>query len=196
MTGMPKAGAIENLLGDRVGDDSAGASGGDIGDRVADGGERRFRAGLVRLAGLRRRDVASANNGQSAGERGDRLFRGDVGEIDVQSEDLCAPCDEVAVAEQVECRELQFIAAQPCLDGDVGPDACGFAQGQRERLYHGVSDIRSSRLCGLPAGTISTSPHISGQTSCRGFLSSSANRWWLAFLRTAPPFTRSAWSLP
>ena len=48
MAGMPEAGAVEHALGDRIGDDGAGASGGDVGDRLADRGERRLRAAVDR----------------------------------------------------------------------------------------------------------------------------------------------------
>ena len=50
-----------------------------------------------------------------------------VGEPDVQPERFRPVTQQVAIAEQVEWRELQFSSAQPRLDGDVGPDTRRFA---------------------------------------------------------------------
>ena len=50
MAGMPKSGAVEHALGDRIGDDRAGPSGDDIADRLADRGDGRVRAGVIGLA--------------------------------------------------------------------------------------------------------------------------------------------------
>ena len=60
--------------------------------------------------------------------------------------------------------------------------------------YHSRG-IRSSRPCGLPAGTLSTWPRISRKTSCREFPSFPACRRWSACGRTAPPSPCPVWSL-
>ena len=127
MTGMPESGAVENALGDRIGDDRAGPPGDDVGDRLADRGKSCVRAGMVRLARPRRCRMAGCHDRQCVGESAECIFGANVGELDVKSESLRPVAEEVAVAKQVEWRELQLIAAQPRLDGDIGPDTRGLA---------------------------------------------------------------------
>jgi len=62
---------------------------------------------------------------------------------------------------------------------------------RRGRIRH---DIRSSRLRGLPAGTISTLPRIFRNTSFPGFLSFSVYRRWSGPFRTTQPSPRPALS--
>ena len=65
VAGMAEAGAVEHALGDRVGDDGAGAAGRDVVDRAADRGDGGGGAGGVRLAGLRRRGRPVATTGSA-----------------------------------------------------------------------------------------------------------------------------------
>ena len=65
--------------------------------------------------------------GSASRERSRRVLGANVGKLDVEPERLGPVREEVAIAEQIECRELQLIPAQPRLDGDIGPDARGFA---------------------------------------------------------------------
>ena len=115
MAGMPESGAVEHALGNRIGDDRAGPSGDDIADRLADRGDGGVRAGVVGLAGPRRGRMAGGHDRQCVGERSERILGADVGELDLKSESLRPVAEEVAVAEQVECRELQLMrgAATP-----------------------------------------------------------------------------------
>ncbi len=78
-------------------------------------------------SGLRGRGVAGGHDRQSVGERSGCVLGANVGDLDVEPESLRPVAEEVAIAEQVECRELQLISAQPRLDGDIGPDTRGFA---------------------------------------------------------------------
>ena len=66
MTGMAKSGTVENALGDRIGDDRARPSGCHIGYRLANGGDRGIRAGVIGLAGLRRRRWPVATTGNAS----------------------------------------------------------------------------------------------------------------------------------
>ena len=80
--------------------------------------------------------MAGCHDRQRVGERTECLFGANVGELDLKSESLGSVTDEFAVAEQVEWGELQLIAAQPRLDGDIGPDTRGLAGCQREGPGH------------------------------------------------------------
>ena len=66
VAGMAEACAVKHVLGDRIGDDGAGLAGGDVADRKADGGQRSFRAGLVRHPGLGGCRLAGRNHRQRA----------------------------------------------------------------------------------------------------------------------------------
>ena len=91
---------------------------------------------LFGMAGQRGRGAAGRHDRQRMRERGGGVLGLDIGELDVEAERLGAVIEQIAIAEQVEWRKFKLIAAQPGLDGDVGPDACRFAQCQRERLCH------------------------------------------------------------
>ena len=64
VAGMAEAGAVEHALGDRIGDDGAGAPGADVVDRMADGGERGAGAGCVGLSGAGGGYFAGCDHGQ------------------------------------------------------------------------------------------------------------------------------------
>ena len=100
---------------------------GDVGDRLTDRGQRRLRAAVIGLARPRRCGMAGGHDRQCVGECSGRILGPDVGERHVESERLGAVTEVVAIAEQIECGKLQFIAAQPRLDRDVGPDTRRFA---------------------------------------------------------------------
>ncbi len=70
---------------------------------------------------------AGRDHRQGVGECRERILGANFGELDIQPERFRPVAEEVAIAEQVEWRQLQFIPAQPRLDGDVGPDTRGFA---------------------------------------------------------------------
>ena len=202
VAGMAEAGAVEHALGDRVGDDGAGSPAPDMVDRVANGGQRSGRAGIVGLSGARGGDFARRHHGQGFRECRARFLRDGIGELDLQSQDFRSLGEEGAIAEQIERRKVQLIAPQPGREGDIGADARGLAGCQREGLglqsclghqSLAINDIRSSRLCGGRSDRLSTSPRISGRTSFPGFPASSACRPWSASGRTTPPSPRPAW---
>ena len=64
VAGMAEAGAVEHALGDRIGDDGAGAPGPDMVDRMANGGEGGVGAGFVGLSGARGGYFAGCDHGQ------------------------------------------------------------------------------------------------------------------------------------
>src|SRR5260370_38183735 len=128
MTGVPESGAVENALGNRVGDHCTRPSADDIGDGPANRGQGRSRGGIVRLARPCRCRMASGHDRQCVGECTEYIFGANVGELDLEPESLRPVTEEVTVAEQVEWGELQLIAAQPRLDGDIGPDTGGLAR--------------------------------------------------------------------
>src|ERR1700731_1614758 len=103
---MREAGAIQNALGDRVGDDRAGPPGGDVADRLADRGKRSMRTALIRPAGPRGRSMAGGHHRQRLGERAGRGFGADVCELNLEAESLGPPIEQVAISKQVEWREL------------------------------------------------------------------------------------------
>ena len=127
MAGMTEAGAVEHALGDRIGDNSAGAAGHDVGDRLTDGSGGGGGAGGIGLSGRRGGGLAAAHDRQRVARtrrwrprRGPRQAR-------LSRPRAVARCaKQVAIADQIEGGQLQFIAAQPRHDRDVGPDARGF----------------------------------------------------------------------
>src|SRR4029079_5093016 len=124
--------------------------------------------------------------------------------------------EEITIAENVEGREFQLLAAHPRQQRDVGTDAGGLTEGQRKgeiancgvpaifcpnlhprsNLQGQPGDIQSSRPCGFRPDRPSTSARLSAQTSFHAFPFASACRWWSACGRTAPPFRYPAWSPP
>src|SRR6202011_6036813 len=102
MSGMLETGAIEHALGDRIGDDRTGPSGGDVTTRLTNRGDRGARTGMVRPAGPRRRGMAGGHDRQGVRECIERIFGANVGEPEVEPEFLCPVSEEVAIAEQVE----------------------------------------------------------------------------------------------
>jgi hypothetical protein len=82
---------------------------------------------MVRLAGLRRGTLASGHDGQRVRESSSRIFSAYVGSLDVEPESFRPMLQEIAIAEQVESWELQFLTMQPGREGDVRPYTCGFA---------------------------------------------------------------------
>ena len=78
--------------------------------------------------GLRGRGMAGGHDRQCVRERAAAASSARTSASLTSSPSALRAVDqEVAIAEQVECRELQLVAAQPRLDGDIGPDARGFA---------------------------------------------------------------------
>ena len=73
---------------------------------LADGGERCFRAAIVRPARLRGRGTPGGYDRQRLGERAGGIVGADVCEFDIEAESPGPAIEQVAVAEQVECREL------------------------------------------------------------------------------------------
>jgi len=120
------------VLGNRVGDDRAGASGDDIADRVTNRGQRCAGAAVVRQAWPCGRRMAAGYDWQGVGERTDCILGTDVGELDLKSQNSCPVIEVIAIPDQVKRRKLQFIAAQPRHQCDIRPDARGFACGQRK----------------------------------------------------------------
>ena len=130
VAGMFESGAVEYALSDRVGDNGAGATGHDIGDGVADRGDRGGGAALVRAARLGGDGMTVGDHRQRVGEQVCGGVGGCGAGVERDAEQARAAFDKVLVADQVERRKLQLIAAQPRRNGDVGPDAGRFAKGQ------------------------------------------------------------------
>ena len=89
------------------------------------------------------------------------FLRDGIGKLDLQSQDFRTLGEERAIAEQIERRQDQLTAAQPCGEGDVGTDARGSPDVSarnpafRTSVFRGVghqslaiNGTRSSRLCG------------------------------------------------
>ncbi len=70
VAGMAEPRAVEHALGDRVGDDGAGAASRDVRDRLADRGERGRCARGIGFARLGGRTLAGRDHGQGVGEGG------------------------------------------------------------------------------------------------------------------------------
>ena len=102
VAGMAEAGAVKHALGDRVGDDGAGAAGADVADRLADRGERCRCARGVGLAGRGGRTLAGRNHGQGVGKGGLGFARAHRGDPDLGAECFGALRDQRLVAEQIE----------------------------------------------------------------------------------------------
>ena len=71
-------------------------------DGLANGSKRSGRAVIVGLSGARGSDFARRHHRQCFRECGTRFLRSRIGEIDLQSEDICPLGKEGAVAEQIE----------------------------------------------------------------------------------------------
>ena len=132
VAGMAEAGAVQHALGDRIGDDGAGSPAPDMVDRVANGGQRRVRAGIVGLSGARGGDFAGRDHGQGFRKCRARFLGHGIGKLDLQSQDFRALGEERAIAEQIERRKVQLTAPQPGGKGDIGADARRLAGCQRE----------------------------------------------------------------
>jgi hypothetical protein len=75
--------------------------------------------------------LAGGDHRQAIRECGDRILvrilRADLGERNVGTDRLGPATNQAGITEQIERRQRLLPAALPGLDGDVGPDACGFA---------------------------------------------------------------------
>ena len=136
VAGMTEAGAVQHVLGDRIGDDGAGLAGGDVGDGLTDRRQRGICAAPVWLARSCRRRVAGRNDGQGPFKCRGGLFGADLGQLHGKPERLGALGQGCEVPKQIERRQIEFAAAQPCGERDVGADACGLAGCQCKRLSH------------------------------------------------------------
>src|SRR5258708_39755707 len=96
MAGMAEAGAVEDALGNRIGDDRAGPTGDHVADGLANRGHGGGGAGVVRLARPRGRRLAGSDDGQRVRKYIERILGTSVGEFDVQSESLRPIAEEVA----------------------------------------------------------------------------------------------------
>ena len=133
VAGLGEAGAVEHVLGDRIGDDGGGDAGADIGDRAADRGDRGRRARCVRAAGLGGDGDADVDDRQRAAEGGGRRRRLDHGDRNVRRDALGAPAQEFRIGEDVERIELELGAPPPRRECDVGSDPGRLAERQRQR---------------------------------------------------------------
>jgi predicted protein tyrosine phosphatase len=55
--------------------------------------------------------MAGSHDRQRVAKRAESIFGANVGELDLESESLRALVEEITIAEQVEWRELQLVAA-------------------------------------------------------------------------------------
>ncbi len=136
VAGLGEAGAVEDILGDRIGDEGGGPSGQHVGDRAVDGGERRRRAAGVRTAGLRGDGDPDIDHRQGGAERRRGRARLDHGERDIEPEVLGPLGQEFRISEEVESRKRELRAPPPGRQGDVGADPRRLAQRQPQGQGH------------------------------------------------------------
>ena len=136
VSGLGEAGAVEHVLGDRIGDDRAGGAGADVGHGAVDGGERRRRARLIRSARLGADRHADVDNGQRGREGRPCRRRLDHRDGQIGRDRLGAPRDEFRIGEQIEGSKLELGAPAPRGDRDVGSDSGRLAERQRQRPWH------------------------------------------------------------
>ena len=133
MARLGKAGPVEHIFGDRIGDHGGGMAGQHIGDRAADRGNGRRRAGGIGLAGRGGDRQAKRDNRQGALEGGAGLFRRHDGERHIEAEAARAAAQEIHIADKVEGRQVEFDPALPDGERQVGANARRLAEGQRQR---------------------------------------------------------------
>ena len=177
MAGMLEAGAIEHALGDRVGDDGAGAAG--ARRRQPRGGSRRWQhPRWCRRAcrACRRAHAPVAATGSASRECSNCVLQGRRRRIraSVPELPLSGP-SSVAIADQIERRKRQLLAARP--SGQIaisGPMPAGSPRVSASGLWPCIYDIRSSRHRGLPSDTSSPCVSYFSRTACRGLRASPA----------------------
>src|SRR5579871_665922 len=139
MAGVTKSGAVEHVLRNRVGDDRSRAAGHHVTDRLADRSHGSFGTAAIGMARAGGCNLADGNDRQSLRERGARIFRANLGKPDVQAKRLDPAPKRGGIADPIEGRQFEFVAAKPRLKRNVGSDACGFARCQREGLCHALT---------------------------------------------------------
>src|SRR5260370_16257548 len=100
VAGLPKSGAVENALGNWIGDNRTGSSGDDIADRLTNRGYGRVRTGAIRSARLRCRRMAGGYDRQGIRECSESIFGANVGDFDLKSESFPPVPEQVAIPEQ------------------------------------------------------------------------------------------------
>ncbi|MGY4313405.1 hypothetical protein ACVWW1_002708 [Bradyrhizobium sp. JR3.5] len=105
---MAETGAVQHVLGDRIGDDGAGLARRDIGDRLTDRRQRGIGARSVGLARSRRRRLAGRNDGQGPCKCRGGLLGANLGKLDGEPERPGALGQGRPVTEQIERRKIEF----------------------------------------------------------------------------------------
>ena len=171
MAGLGKAGAVEHVLGDRIGDHGGGAAGQHVGDRAADRGDRRRRAAGVGLAGRGGDREFERHHRQRAREGGGGFGGRDHGKRHVEPEDARAALKKIRVADQIKGRQVELDASPPDREREIGTDPRRLAEGQRQRkLPRALICLlctRSSPVCGSRRG-ISWPRHRSAWRTAAG----------------------------
>ena len=116
MAGMPESGAVEHALGNRIGDNRARPSGQDI--ARPPGEWKRWLPSALVSSGCPGCAVAAwpvATTGRASANASIASSARTSANLTFSPSAVARSCEELEIAEQVECRKLQFIPAQPGL---------------------------------------------------------------------------------